>query len=1525
MSIKLNWDVTLNGGSIDVVVYQDADQDGTFEANTVSHSVTDGTGSVELDGVTMAGDHYLDISVSDTGASGPRPQYHGFTVEAATPVLSVDATRETQIDLSWTDTGATGYDLYRSETSGSSMADYTKIADTTGQTYTDTGLENGEKYYYVVTEDASTEISNEVEPVTTLPSATINSVDESVEDELTVNWSNNDNSTDGTIEVYQSQDGTLGNHLASYTDLTTTSHTQGSLRDGNSYHYTVRRVTDHASVDSAQQKGTTILPEPTGLTGDTSTQGEITWSWTDNSDHTDGFRVFTGDSESWEDDSFETWNTPAWNQVTDRVFEGTYAGHYSSGGGIDVLASKTLYPNGKQLDFFEYTWQETSGSNGGAVSLVDSAGAEVVATATDNPSWEIKDANGWRQVYNGDGYDRWVTFRIEFDWGNSQFSIRFKDHSSGAIYEESGISLINATDISSVEIRNYSSDSYTSGSNFDMWVDGISHGTIGEVASTSTTGTITGLEDGERYLGRVEIYTENAVSYSTLQDEITLLPATTPTLDSSTEDQIGLSWTTSDNSTDGEWEIYRSTDGTLGTNIHTTSDETTTSYTDTGLTDGQTYYYTLRRVTDHTNSDGSDSATTVMPAPTSVSASVVSNTEVGLSWIDNSDSESGFDIDVNENGSGYSDLHTTGANVESYTATDGDVLADSKYIFRVRALGPDTNSDWVAASAVYTEPKAPYQSTARKGSSGEDLVLEWVNESRIEDGVEIQYREDFGTGYQSWGVAETTTAGANSTTYVTGGPSWFVNDSRYQFRLRTVAPDGDTSDWMYHDYGNQYTFLFSDGFESADTSGWDGTNTGSLSNTEVTSSPTQLTDSTVPEGSYVWVTGEDGYLIKNLGDLSSESHIHARFKWQMTGNGPSSSGARVEWYDGSTWTTLGSWDYGWDTTGWIETTLPVDASLLSSDNRIRITGINGDGTEHFAVDEVVVSNHLHEYTKPGPVSSLTVDDTVQREFGLSWSDDSTFEEKFEVHHKLTTDASYTKDFSAGGPGTESYTITGLTDGETYDVRVRVTISQARRGGSLFYCVADTSTTGTTILPAPTLDGIDGSVEDQLTISYTLNDNNSGGDVEIYRSQDGSIGTVATTITNLTTGNYTDGSLQDGEKYYYIVRRNTSDVSEDSSQDSDITILPAPGNLSFNEPYLTQVDITWTKDDDSVDGSVVVYKSDDSGSLGTAIATLAYSATSYDDRGVETGADKYYTIRRETNHTYTDSSGSITTSGIVGPKTTMSFRSRGDWNDGQEDQMRHNAIDGGDEEHLIQGLSQEWPILEDAEAYYSFYNTNGVLTDHAKDNDGTALGNITYGHTGINGSRAWYFNGSTDSRVDLPHLGIFGDEPVTMVINFKPEDTTDPKMLMTMGGDDPYEQLALMAGENCDRYYVSPGNASNGDGLGYDYFETNTVSSYTNNWVQGSIVYDPDQSEIRAYHQGTNIINHSLTEDMRIHNQRFRIGSGEIGRTSSGNEVHPLQSYVSDALIINKVLSDSQIQALSDSINSGRFRTEVRQI
>ena len=84
-------------------------------------------------------------------------------------------------------------------------------------------------------------------------------------------------------------------------------------------------------------------------------------------------------------------------------------------------------------------------------------------------------------------------------------------------------------------------------------------------------------------------------------------------------------------------------------------------------------------------------------APNNFSASAVSSSRIDLSWNDNSNNETGFQVQFRIAGGTYANLRTTGADVQSTSHTG--LQASTTYEYRVRAINSSGQSAWVSASA----------------------------------------------------------------------------------------------------------------------------------------------------------------------------------------------------------------------------------------------------------------------------------------------------------------------------------------------------------------------------------------------------------------------------------------------------------------------------------------------------------------------------------------------------------------------------------------------------------------------------------------------------------------------------------------------------------------------------------------------------------------------------------------------------------------------------------------------------------
>jgi hypothetical protein len=174
--------------------------------------------------------------------------------------------------------------------------------------------------------------------------------------------------------------------------------------------------------------------------------------------------------------------------------------------------------------------------------------------------------------------------------------------------------------------------------------------------------------------------------------------------------QINLDWR--DNREAGvEYNVYRSTtSGAPYSEI--ASGETVSEYSDTGLAAGTTYYYVVTAENTAGESAHSEEASatteggTVEPpaAPTNLSATAMSSSQIDLSWTDNANNETVFKIERDS-----VQIDTVGANVSSYSDTGLDPL--TTYTYRVRAYNSAGNSGYSNSASATTEAapeKPPY-------------------------------------------------------------------------------------------------------------------------------------------------------------------------------------------------------------------------------------------------------------------------------------------------------------------------------------------------------------------------------------------------------------------------------------------------------------------------------------------------------------------------------------------------------------------------------------------------------------------------------------------------------------------------------------------------------------------------------------------------------------------------------------------------------------------------------------------------
>ncbi len=165
--------------------------------------------------------------------------------------------------------------------------------------------------------------------------------------------------------------------------------------------------------------------------------------------------------------------------------------------------------------------------------------------------------------------------------------------------------------------------------------------------------------------------------------------------------QVNLSWTDNDNSETG-FKIERCTGAGCSDFVQiTTAGANVNNYSNTGLSASTSYSYRVRAYNTAGDSEYSSTASAVTQAlpvtpaaPTNLAATVVSRSQINLTWIDNSSTETGFRIERCKGSTctNFTLIATAGADVTSFSNTG--LSANTTYRYRVYAYNANGNSGY---------------------------------------------------------------------------------------------------------------------------------------------------------------------------------------------------------------------------------------------------------------------------------------------------------------------------------------------------------------------------------------------------------------------------------------------------------------------------------------------------------------------------------------------------------------------------------------------------------------------------------------------------------------------------------------------------------------------------------------------------------------------------------------------------------------------------------------------------------------
>ena len=248
----------------------------------------------------------------------------------------------------------------------------------------------------------------------------------------------------------------------------------------------------------------------------------------------------------------------------------------------------------------------------------------------------------------------------------------------------------------------------------------------------------------------MQVYGGGATNIGTVPPAPTGLTATAVS-----SSQINLSWSASSGAT--SYNVKRATvSGGPYTTVAT--GVTATSYSDTGLTASTTYYYVVSAVNSAGESPNSSekSATTLVaipPAPTGLTATAVSSSQINLSWSASTGATSYNVKRATVSGGPYTTV-ATGVTATNYNNTG--LAASTTYYYVVSAVNtsgesPNSSEKSATTQSGVSAPPAPTNLTATVVSSNQ-INLTWSTS----------------TGATSYNVKRATVSGGPYTTIATG-------------------------------------------------------------------------------------------------------------------------------------------------------------------------------------------------------------------------------------------------------------------------------------------------------------------------------------------------------------------------------------------------------------------------------------------------------------------------------------------------------------------------------------------------------------------------------------------------------------------------------------------------------------------------------------------------------------------------------------------------------------------------------------
>jgi len=566
------------------------------------------------------------------------------------------------------------------------------------------------------------------------------------------------------------------------------SYIDNNLLPDTTYYYTVSACNGVGeSSKSRYCPATTILNAPTNISANVLSSSSVTVSWSSVSGAT-GYRVYR--STSFSGSYFQVGNGTSSTSYTDNnVSPGTTYYYTVSAYNSNVESSRsssisaTTIPNApsgvsassSSSSSVTVNWPSVNGAAGYRVYRSMSVSGSYSQVGTTSSSYTS---------YTDNNVSPGTTYYYKVSAYNNTGESLQSSYASATTILNAPTSVTASSSSSSSVTVSWSSVSGATG--YRVYRSTSSSDYYYEVTTTySTSYTDVGLSSGTNYYYKVSAYNSTVESsQSSYASATTILNApSNVSASSSSSSSVIVSWSSVNGATG--YRVYRSTSSS-GSYYEVTTTYST-SYTDVGLSSGTNYYYKVSSYNGTVESSQSSyaSATTILNAPSNVSASSSSSSGVTVSW-SAVNGATGYRVYRSTSSSG--NYYEVGNGTSSTSYTDNSVSPGTTYYYKVSAYNSTVESSQSSYASAMTSVPAPATPTnvSAHATSSSGVTVSW---SAVSGATEYRvYRSMSATGSYSLMV---------TTSYASYTNNSLLPNTTYYYKVSALNSAGESSLSIY--------------------------------------------------------------------------------------------------------------------------------------------------------------------------------------------------------------------------------------------------------------------------------------------------------------------------------------------------------------------------------------------------------------------------------------------------------------------------------------------------------------------------------------------------------------------------------------------------------------------------------------------------------------------------------------------------------------------------------------------------------